>query len=230
MSDDRLLEDQVAYYRARAGEYDEWFFREGRYDRGAEHRRQWFAEVETIRRALSREINNLDVLELACGTGLWTERLARENRSVVAVDSSPEAIGVNRNRVHSANVQYEVADLFSWIAPTQFDAVFFSFWLSHVPPDRVEDFWRSVRSALKPNGRVFFVDSLLEETSTAKDHHRIDDESGVVRRKLNDGREFDIVKVFYRPEQLERLLAELGWTGKVCSAGKFFYYGCVVAA
>ena len=222
--DERLLDQQVAYYRARAAEYDEWFLREGRYDRGPEHRAQWFAEVETVRRALAGAINNTDVLELACGTGLWTEQLARENRHVLAVDASPEVIEVNRSRVHAGHVHYEVTDIFSWAPPDQFDAVFFAFWLSHVPPARFESFWALVRSALKPGGRVFFLDSLLEQTSTAKDHAAIDD-SGVVRRKLNDGREFEIVKVFYRPETLERRLNALGWSGWVRSSGMFFLFG-----
>jgi hypothetical protein len=51
----------------------------------------------------------------------------------------------------------------------------------------------------------------------------------VVRRKLNDGREFDIVKVFYDPTQLERRLAQLGWTGWVQSSGKFFFFDCIKA-
>jgi demethylmenaquinone methyltransferase/2-methoxy-6-polyprenyl-1,4-benzoquinol methylase len=50
----------------------------------------------------------------------------------------------------------------------------------------------------------------------------------VVRRKLNDGREFDIVKVFYDPTELERRLRELGWHGWVRSTDKYFLYGCVV--
>ena len=40
---DPLLE-QLAYYRARAAEYDEWWLRQGRYDRGAALNAQWFAE------------------------------------------------------------------------------------------------------------------------------------------------------------------------------------------
>ena len=32
-----LLAEQEDYYRARAGEYDDWFYRRGRYDRGAQH-------------------------------------------------------------------------------------------------------------------------------------------------------------------------------------------------
>lgn len=38
MDEPKLLAEQLAYYRARAGEYDQWFLREGRYDRGPEHR------------------------------------------------------------------------------------------------------------------------------------------------------------------------------------------------
>jgi demethylmenaquinone methyltransferase/2-methoxy-6-polyprenyl-1,4-benzoquinol methylase len=224
MSHDAILHDQIAYYRARAEEYDQWFLRQGRYDRGPEHRAAWFAEVDLIRRTLDETISDADVLELACGTGLWTGQLARHNRSVLAADASPEVISINRNRVHSDNVRYEVADIFSWTSPAQFDAVFFAFWLSHVPSSRVDPFWHTVAASLKPGGRVFFVDSLLEQTSTAIDHAPVDD-SGIARRKLNDGREFDIVKVFYRPEELEARLRELGWNATVRSTGKFFLFG-----
>jgi demethylmenaquinone methyltransferase/2-methoxy-6-polyprenyl-1,4-benzoquinol methylase len=221
---DNLIEQQIEYYRARAREYDEWFFRKGRYDRGPEHRTEWFNEIELVRNALDQTILGGDVLELACGTGLWTERLARANRTVVAVDASPEVLEINRERVKAGNVGYVVADLFSWRPPRQFDSVFFSFWLSHVPDDRFEAFWALVRFALKPEGMVFFVDSLLEQSSTAKDHATLDT-TGIVQRKLNDGREFEIVKRFYEPAALERKLHGLGWRGSVHATGKFFLYG-----
>ncbi len=224
MNDEAILNDQVVYYRARAGEYDQWFLREGRYDRGAEHRAQWFGEIAAIRRALSASVKDRNVLELACGTGLWTGQLARENRSVLAVDASPEVIAINQDRVHAAHVRYETADIFSWTPPMVFDAVFFAFWLSHVPASRFESFWQTVQASVEPGGTVFFVDSLLEQTSTATDHAPIDD-SGVVRRKLNDGREFEIVKMFYQPEELERRLSQLGWQARVQSSGKFFLFG-----
>lgn len=225
MTDESILREQVAYYRARAGEYDEWFLREGRYGRGPVHREEWFREIDSIRGALGASIGGMDVLELACGTGLWTEQLARENRRVLAVDSSPEAISLNGNRVGGGadRVRYEIADIFSWTPTAQFDAVFFAFWLSHVPPDRFERFWTTVAASLRPGGRVFFVDSLLEPSSTATDH--VIDGSGIVRRRLNDGREFEIVKIFYDPEPLERRLSQLGWRGTVRSPGKFFLFG-----
>lgn len=224
MEDRQLLDHQIAYYRARAQEYDQWFLRQGRYDRGPEHRRQWLGEVEEIETVLRSTVHDAHVLELACGTGLWTRRLAENNVHVVAIDSSPEVIAINRERVESANVEYVAADIFSWVPPANFDVVFFSFWLSHVPPARFEEFWAIVKAALKPGGQAFFIDSLMEQTSSAKDHGPLD-ESGISQRRLNDGREFNIVKIFYQPPELEQRLAEMGWTGWVRSTSTFFLYG-----
>jgi demethylmenaquinone methyltransferase/2-methoxy-6-polyprenyl-1,4-benzoquinol methylase len=229
MDQDQLRQEQVEYYRARAHEYDEWFFRQGRYDRGPGHREAWRAEVAVVEAALAQGLPPGDVLELACGTGLWTRRLAESHDHVMAIDVSPEAIAINRERIKSDRVTYQVADLFDWVPPTQaFDAVFFGFWLSHVPSARFGAFWSMVKAALKPKGVVFFVDSLFEQSSAALDHQPID-RSGVVRRTLNDGREFRVIKVFYEPADLERRLTGLGWTGTVRSSGRFFLYGSMTA-
>jgi demethylmenaquinone methyltransferase/2-methoxy-6-polyprenyl-1,4-benzoquinol methylase len=227
LTEQQLLDQQLEYYRARAAEYDEWLLRQGRYDRGPQHRAEWLGEVVHVETALREALPSGDVLELACGTGLWTQHLARNHRRVVAVDASPEALAISRARIQSDAVEYVVADLFSWVPPAaRFDAVFFAFWLSHVPARRFDAFWNVVRSALKPKGAVFFVDTLLEQTSTARDHGPLSD-LGTVQRRLNDGREFMVVKVFYEPVRLERRLAESGWQGWVRSSGKFFLYGCV---
>lgn len=221
-----LIKEQLSYYRARAREYDQWFLRQGRYDRGPEHRAAWFREITAVHRALEALIEGKDVLELACGTGLWTSRLAARSSRVLAVDAAPEMLSINRERLRTGNVEYSQADIFSWAAPRTFDLVFFSFWLSHVPRGRFDEFWDNVRRALKPTGSAFFVDGLFEPTSTARDHDSID-RSGVVRRKLNDGREFQIVKIFYEPSELESRLSALGWNGWVRSTGRFFLYGLV---
>jgi demethylmenaquinone methyltransferase/2-methoxy-6-polyprenyl-1,4-benzoquinol methylase len=227
MNEGQLLCEQVTYYRERAAEYDEWFLRQGRYDHGPEHRAEWFRELALIEAALRETVPPGDVLELACGTGLWTRHLAKRHSRIIALDASPEAVAINRGRLGWGTVNYVVADVFSWVPPVaRFDVVFFAFWLSHVPPGRFDEFWATVRTALKPQGRVFFIDSLLEQTSTARDHDPLE-ESGTVRRRLNDGREFQIVKVFYEPPALERGLSERGWDGWVRSSGRFFLYGLV---
>ena len=45
---DAILAGQQAYYRARAPEYDQWFLRQGRYDRGPEETAAWFSEVRRL--------------------------------------------------------------------------------------------------------------------------------------------------------------------------------------
>ena len=220
-----LLQEQMAYYRARAGEYDEWFLRTGRYDHGPERNRAWFTEAGTVAAALAAFHPAGQVLELACGTGIWTEHLVRTATRVTAVDSAPEMLARNRARLGAAPVEYLQADLFTWQPPRQYDAVFFGFWLSHVPPERFAPFWEMVRRCLAPGGRVFFVDSLYDPTSTAHDHRLAGPEATTMQRRLNDGREFHIVKVFYRPEDLTARLGAVGWRATLHATDHYFLYG-----
>lgn len=226
---EELLEGQLAYYRARAGEYDEWFLRRGRHDRGPEWNRRWFSELEEVRRELDRFRPTGKVLELACGTGLWTVELARHAASVTAVDASPEVLEINRARLREAGretrVRYVGADLFDWRPDDEYDAVFFGFWLSHVPPGRFAAFWDLVRSALRPGGRAFFVDSLRAETWAEKERLGRDPRGHTTVRRLNDGREFRIVKIFYDPADLEGRLADLGWRFSVRTTENHLLYG-----
>ena len=70
---------------------------------------------------------------------------------------------------------------------------------------------------------MFFVDSRFTQESTARDHAELK-RSGVAQRKLNDGREFEIVKVFYEPTELQKRLHRLGWRGNVLATEQFFIY------
>jgi len=229
-TDPAILAEQVAYYRKRAGEYDEWWFRTGRYDHGAELNAAWNADVREVESAL---ITTLDArkparaLELACGTGLFTRWLAPRVGHLVALDASPEVQAINRERVGADNVRYEVADLFAWQPSERYDFVFMSFWLSHVPDDRFDRFWQKVRASLAPGGAAYVIDSGWDMTSTAKNHVRPDTEHGIAERKLNDGSEYRIVKVFYEPESLAARMRTLGFVSHVVHTPRYFIHGVV---
>jgi demethylmenaquinone methyltransferase/2-methoxy-6-polyprenyl-1,4-benzoquinol methylase len=204
---DELLAEQVSYYRARAAEYDDWWFRRGRYDNGPEWNARWFAEVAEVEAALERFGATGDVLELACGTGLWTQHLARTAARLTAVDASPEVIELNRARVgDAAVVEYVRADIFDLQLPGRYDACCFGFWLSHVPEERFAEFWHGVARVLRPGGRAFFVDSGLGDRA-----HTVASDPETALRRLSDGREFRIVKRYHQPPELERRLAGLGF-------------------
>lgn len=222
-----LVEQQKAYYRARAAEYDEWFLRIGRYDRGADHKQQWFAEVKEAQQIVADLAPYGHLLELAGGTGLWTERFVDSAETITVVDSSAEMIAINRARTNSDKAHFIQADIFTWQPDRQYDFVFFGFWLSHVPPERFDDFWALVARCLAPGGRVAFVDSLNDPNSTARDQFLRSADATVVTRRLNNGQEYEIVKVFYVPDQLQSRLAVLGWSATVDHTEQFFLIGNV---
>ena len=223
-----ILQDQIDYYRARAGEYDEWWFRGGRYDRGAEFNARWHAETAAVENALDTWLAQRrpqSALELACGTGLFTRRLAPRIARVTAIDASREVLAINRARVVADNVRYVEADLFEWRPRERYDVVFFSFWLSHVPEERFAAFWETVAAALAPGGAAYLIDSAFEPTSTAKNHELPGRTAGMVTRKLNDGREFRIVKVFWDPQALGARLEGLGWSASLAQTPSYFIHG-----
>ncbi len=221
------LREQLEYYRARALEYDQWWLRQGRYDRGDKLNGRWFSDARVVSSALADFRPTGRVLELACGTGIWSEQLLGFASDLTVVDGSPEMLSIVGARLVSPPipVRFIEANLFEWQPGEKYDVVFFGFWLSHVPPERFPDFWRLVDSCLAPGGRVFFVDSRHEQTSTAVDHQLPQPDATVLSRRLNDGREFQIYKVFYDPPNLTSRLRQLGWQIEICMTEQYFLYG-----
>jgi demethylmenaquinone methyltransferase/2-methoxy-6-polyprenyl-1,4-benzoquinol methylase len=223
-SDQLLVDEQIRYYRQRAPEYDDWYYRRGRFDHGADHTRLWHEEIAQVRETLDTLTPSGRILELACGTGLWTQQLARYDGTLTAIDASPEVLALNRSRVQSDAVRYRQGDIFRWEPDETYDLIFFGFWISHVPPSRFAAFWDRLRTALVPGGTVFFVDNRHQRGSSAP-NHEVARQPVTQRRVLNDGRAFDIVKVFYEPVGFTTQLEPLGWRGEVSETANFFIYG-----
>lgn len=204
---DSLLDEQVAYYRAIAPEYEAHAIDEP----GAD---ELFAAIDAF------DVRG-NVLELASGPGFWTERLVGRAATLTAVDASPEMIARAKARVGDERVRFIQADLFSWEPDRRYDLVFFGFWLSHVPMDRFDAFWAKLARALEPGGQVFFVD----------DNWRTPQEliegagSSTVERKLKDGTAFRAVKVPHAPAELQERLRGLGWRATVHTTAGPFYWG-----
>jgi 2-polyprenyl-3-methyl-5-hydroxy-6-metoxy-1,4-benzoquinol methylase len=209
-SDEDLIQQQITYYRRRAGEYDATaVIKEDPFgDQGRQ-----------LEEALDSFGPRGSVLEIAAGTGQWTQRLLDHADSVLAIDSSPEMIELNKAKVGSPKVAFVIADVFKWDDDRRFDVVFFGNWLSHVPPSRFELFWEIVAKHLVPDGRVFFVD----EAQDAWRHEELSETPHVVIRTLEDGSVHRAVKLFWEPSDLEARLRALGWDMRVRSTGAFLW-------
>jgi ubiquinone/menaquinone biosynthesis C-methylase UbiE len=224
MTDNSIIQQQIAYYRARAAEYDEWFYRLGRFDHGEVLNRQWFREVEAVITALHQLGPVGRVLELASGTGNFTQELLKFSQHITAVDASPEMNDINRRKVKAPNVDYITADVFAWEPEAEYDMVFFGFWLSHVPLERLDGFLAKVNRTLRVGGKLFLVDSRFDKTSTANNHVLENDGNVCIGRKLNDGREYTICKVFYEQESLQTRLCAHGFDAEVAVTDHYFIY------
>lgn len=215
LADRRLVDAQRAYYDRRAPDYG---------DVSVADRKGGGMMTPALMESVIAELAPTgDVLELACGPGGFTELLATRSRSLTAVDGSATMLERSRGAVGEMNVTYVQADLFDWEPVARYDFVFFGFWLSHVPPSHFDSFWSMVRACLRPDGRVGFVDE--DQRAGGHDDLRVVNGTPVATRQLRDGVQYDIVKVFWEPSDLEGRLRTLGWNMRVYAVGETYLLG-----
>jgi SAM-dependent methyltransferase len=191
------LSPMQSYYAARAGEYDAVYKKPERQPDLREIE-QWLPSVLRGRR----------VLEIACGTGYWTQFLAPVTASILAIDSADETLRIARQRVSAGHVTFALGDAY---APRRqdgpFTAAFAGFWFSHVPRRRQVEFLAALNAALEPGAKVVFLDNrFVMGSSTAVSEP---DEHGDTyqSRSLGDGSTHRVLKNFPSEAQLHALVA-----------------------
>ena len=205
-----------AYYEQRAGEYDEWYLGEGRFAGRADAAR-WHHEVALLRERVGL-FGSGRLLEVAAGTGWWTELLARR-ASVTVLDYAPAMLAQVRARLRARGLRADLvrADAYALpLAPASFDCCFFGFWLSHVPYGRLPGFLDEIRRVVRPGGHVMVVDSAWSESGHDPGveffHERI----------LNDGSRHMVLKIVHTARTTTAALAPLGGVIDAWETGKFF--------
>jgi ubiquinone/menaquinone biosynthesis C-methylase UbiE len=202
----------------------------------------WLAERSMLEADIEQwcaRLAGASVLELAAGTGNLTCLVARHVARLIAVDASPEVLAINAGKLGAARdrVEFVVADLFEWEPPATYDAVFFGFWISHVPADHWAAFWAMVRRCLQPGGSVWFCDNAdpelgwragvlpRPEARYLSGDDTIDPRTRVTLRVLPDGRSYRVVKRFFDSDELARELAEYGIEATVTTTQWAFLLG-----
>jgi SAM-dependent methyltransferase len=132
-----------SYYASRAGEYDRVYQKPERQ-----------ADLRQIESWLPSLFISATVLEVACGTGYWTQFIAPAASTIVAIDSAPETLRVAEQRVVASNVEFLLGDAYDISSMGRtFSAAFAGFWFSHVPLERQREFLLGLNSALEPGAR-----------------------------------------------------------------------------
>jgi demethylmenaquinone methyltransferase/2-methoxy-6-polyprenyl-1,4-benzoquinol methylase len=216
--------EMKAYYAARAPEYDDWYLRRGRYSRGPVLDMAWHRELDEVTTWLDRLPLAGEIVELAAGTGWWSPLLAQKGElSLYDVNAEPLDLARRRLVAHGLRAHLHVRD--AWDEPDrEVDAVFCGFWLSHVRRTRLLESLRLALRWLKPGGRLAFIDSRPDPQSGAVDHPP--PQADLAVRRLDDGREFTIPKVFYTRDELTEALVEAGFRDpQVSQTERFFVMG-----
>ncbi|MGZ8527558.1 MAG: class I SAM-dependent methyltransferase [Candidatus Limnocylindrales bacterium] len=230
---DELSTEMIAYYEARAGEYDDWYLRRGRYARGPVHDQAWAAELDVATLWLDGLAWSGEIVELAAGTGWWSPLLASKGElSIYDAAEAPLDRARDRLLAHRLRAHIHVRD--AWLEPDRaVDGLFCGFWLSHVPRARLAEFLGLARRWLKPGGTFAFIDSRPDPQSGADDQPvtpSAETDLGLDRRRIADGREFRVVKVQYEPAELLAALHAAGFaSSEVAATPRFFLLGHATA-
>jgi 2-polyprenyl-3-methyl-5-hydroxy-6-metoxy-1,4-benzoquinol methylase len=199
----QTLEDSnlIDYYAARASEY------EYIYGCDDEIRR---AEQLLLERAMIDTLRGLNVLEVACGTGFWTERLAEFVQHITAVDAAEETLAVARAKSLSASdVRFQLGDAYDLNLSAEFDGGLSNFWLSHVPKARISHFLEGFHARLRPGAQVFMADNVWYPAATSGQailKPGLDD--AFAERFLQDGSRFKIIKNYFSRHDLAQIFSE----------------------
>jgi SAM-dependent methyltransferase len=148
------------------------------------------------------------VLEIACGTGYWTQQLSETATSIVAVDAAPEMLAVARQRRgYASPIDFRLGDAYQLAGtPGPFTGAMASFWLSHVPRCRLRAFLSGLHSKLTTGAVVFLSDNLLP--NPVRPIHADPGSLDTFEERVGkDGQTRRILKNFYDDTELKGVLS-----------------------
>lgn len=149
-----------------------------------------------------------DVLEVACGTGYWSNVMAETAESVVASDAGRNVLQVAKSKSDSVdNIELLQSDAYNLpITSNTFSAGFAGDWWSHIPKERRHEFLQMFHATLNEGARICFIDSITqnEELDTDEAGNRYE------KRELNDGSRYTVLKNLPTEDQLREIIGKYG--------------------
>jgi demethylmenaquinone methyltransferase/2-methoxy-6-polyprenyl-1,4-benzoquinol methylase len=174
-----------SYYAKRAREYEQVYEKPERQQ-----------ELAWLRERVPELLRGRTVLEVACGTGYWTQYIAAEARRVHACDINEPVLEIAREK-HIPKASFFRADAVSLEGvPRGCDAAFAGFWWSHVKKSGIARFVDNLANRLEPGSVVGILDNSYAPGSSTP-ISRTDAEGNTYQlRKLKSGETQEVLKNF----------------------------------
>ncbi len=187
----------IDYYAKRAREYEKIYEKPERQD-----------DLEMLKARISRAFPKKNVLEVACGTGYWTQFVAKSAQSIFASDFNKEVLKIACTKPFgTCDVQFAEDDAYTLgEVKNKYDAGFHAFWWSHIPLQKINPFLKTFHSKLTAGATVIMIDNrFVEKGSTPISRHDVDENTYQVR-KLANGSEYEVLKNFPSSADIEKHL------------------------
>lgn len=188
------------YYAERAPEYDKIYEKPERQE-----------DLRELKSVLGVVFKGLDVFEIACGTGYWTQLISRSAASILATDYNSEVLEIAKNReYHNCQVLFSQSDAYILNGVRErFSAGFCGFWYSHIPRTRTEEFLKVFHSRLYSGSKVVMLDNRYVAGSSTPISKPSEEGDTYQLRKLEDGSTYEVLKNFPTEEELIRRFKEV---------------------
>ncbi|OCT16466.1 hypothetical protein A8709_01405 [Paenibacillus pectinilyticus] len=205
-----------AYYGARAEEYERIYHRED-----AEYQQ----ELALLSDIIKRQVDGRRVLEIACGTGYWSQIAAEAATQLVGVDIRPEVLHIAEskpwpkgNATFIEGDAYELPEIGG-----EFDYGLANFWFSHIPRNRIDSFLQGFHERLGSGAQVFIADNVYVPGRGGELITLEDSEDTYKRRELADGSKHEILKNYFSYDELTDIFKPISQHLRIFVGGSFWY-------
>jgi len=192
--------NMIEYYDRRAPEYEQIYYRE------IPPRRE---EIDQEAERLTELVRGRSVLDLACGTGYWTDIMSKTAACITASDISTGMIEQARGKQYQASVDFVRADLYHPpFSEKNFDVVTLGFWLSHHPKPNYETLFEPLSSLVRPDGLIWMIDNNPPAEGTQQDSIGTDEAGNNYKnRLLENGEKYVILKNYFSKDDLLKVFS-----------------------
>ena len=171
-----------------------------------------------------------DVVELACGSGYWSRRIAEVSRSLFATDGSELLARAALASCMAGRVSCGVIDAFNTPSLKSYDVILSGFFYSHILRQQLPDFLRGIAASARSGARIVLFDNRFV-TGSSTPLSRTDEAGNTFQaRALRDGSQHEVLKNFPDETALKMALQTVCYDIEVCQSQYFWLATGIVRA
>jgi ubiquinone/menaquinone biosynthesis C-methylase UbiE len=187
------------YYRERAAEYDDFYQVTRRKD-----------DLADLRAWLIERVQGRTILEVAAGTGYWTEVAAPVAKAITATDYNAGTLAIAARRCLGPHVKFLAADAYRLPIFTEtFDVGMAMLWWSHIEKQRREEFLAHFTSRLQPRSLILMIDQFFVDGVSNPISRKDKWNNQYTVRTLGNGAKYEIVKNYPSDAELHDSLSSV---------------------